>query len=63
MKMKIKNRSQRYYIKRSKSRHGLKYSEYKMCLSMMMFKCISEHLSNIWSSIYDKVKEHWGWVK
>ena len=30
---------------------------------MMMLKCIKQqHLSNIWSSIHEKVKQHWGWV-
>ena len=38
MKIKIKNRSHRYYINSSlyHSRHGHKYSEYKKCLSIMM---------------------------
>ena len=31
-------------------------------------KCIipisnKQHLSNIWGSIYKKVKKHWGWVE
>ena len=25
-----------------------------------MFK---QHLSKIWSSIYEKVKQHWGWIE
>ena len=29
----------------------------------MMVTCIKQHLSNIWSSINEKVKEHWGWVE
>ena len=24
---------------------------------------IDQHLSNLWSSIDDKVKQHWGWVE
>ena len=28
---------------------------------MMMFKCIKQHQSNIWSSVHEKVKQHWGW--
>ena len=24
---------------------------------------IKKHLSNIWSSIHEKVKQHWGWVE
>ena len=23
--------------------------------------CIKQHLSNIWSSNHEKVKQHWGW--
>ena len=30
---------------------------------MMMLMCIKQHLSNIWSSIYGEVKQHWGWVE
>ena len=30
---------------------------------MMMVICIKQHLSNIWSSIHEKVKQHWGWVE
>ena len=63
MKMKIKNRSHRYEINRPSSRHGCKYSKYKKCLSMMILICIKQHLSKIWSSIHEKVKQHWGWVE
>ena len=30
---------------------------------MMMLICIKQHVSNIWRSIYEKVKQHWGWVE
>ena len=63
MKMKMKKRSPRYVINRPSSWHGHKYSKYKKCLSMMMLICIKQHLSNIWSSIHEKVKQHWGWVE
>ena len=63
MKMKMKNRSPRYDINRSRSRHGHKYSKYKKCLSVMMLICIKQHLSNIWNSIHENVKQHWGWVE
>ena len=33
------------------------------CLGKTMSLCIKQHLSNIWDSIYEKVKPHWGWVK
>ena len=58
--MKMKNRSNRYDINRPRSRHGHRYTKYEKCLSMKMVICIKQHLRNIWSSIYDKVKQHWG---
>ena len=64
MKMrKIKNRSQRYDINRPRTRYRHKYAKYKLYLSIIMVICIKQHLSNIWSSIRKKVKQHWGWVK
>ena len=51
-----------YYIHRPRLRHGPKYTKYKTCFSMMMVICIKQRLSNIWSSIHEKVKQHWGWV-
>ena len=32
-------------------------------VSMMMLICIKQQLSNIWSSVYQNVKQHWGWVE
>ena len=61
--MQMKNRSHRYDIDRPKSWHGHKYSKYKKRLSMVMLMCIKQHLSNIWSSIYEKVKQHWGFIE
>ena len=29
----------------------------------MMFIRIKQHVNNIWSSIHEKVKQHWGWVE
>ena len=29
----------------------------------MMLVCIKQYLSNIWSSIHEKVKQLWGWVE
>ena len=63
MKMKMKNISHRYNINRPWSRHGHKYSKYKKCISMMMLICIKQNLSNIWSSISEKVKKTWGWAE
>ena len=28
-----------------------------------MFTRIKQHLSNIWRSIHENVKRHWGWVE
>ena len=67
--MKMKNRSRIYDItlgtrkNRLRFRHGHEYSKYKKFLGMMMLICIKQHLSNIWSSIYEKVKEDWGCVE
>ena len=47
MKMKMQNRSHRFDIKRPRSRHWHKYSKHKKCLSMLLFICIKQHLSNI----------------
>ena len=44
-------------------RHGHKHTEYKLCLSMMIVMCIKQHLSNIWSPVHEKVKQHWGWAE
>ena len=52
----MKNKSYRYDINRPRSRHGHKYTKYKICLSIMMVICIKKHLSNIWNSIHEKVK-------
>ena len=46
-RLKLKNRSHRYGIKRPRPRHGHKYSKYNMCLSIMMVIRIKQHLSNI----------------
>ena len=59
MKMTMKNRSHKCNINRPRTRLGHKYSKYKKCLSMLMLICITQHLSNIWSWIYGKVKQHW----
>ena len=43
----MKNRSNRYDINRTGSRHGVKYGKYKKCLSNMLLIYIKQHLSNI----------------
>ena len=52
----MKNRSPRYDINRPKSR----YSTHKKSLKMLLI-CIKQHISNIWSSVHEKVKQHWHW--
>ena len=59
----MKNRSHRCNITRPRPRHGHKYTKYKLCLSIMMAICVKQQLSNIWSSIHEKVKKHWGWAE
>ena len=51
----MKNRSHR-------PSHGPKYIKYLMCLSVMTVICTKQYLSNIWNSIHEKVKQHWGWA-
>ena len=29
----------------------------------MILICIKQQLSNIWSSVYEKIKQQWGWVE
>ena len=42
MRVKMKNRSHRYDMNRTRSGHDYKYTKYKMCLSMMMIMCNNE---------------------
>ena len=63
MRLKIKIKSQKYDINWPRPRYGHKYAEYKMCLNIMMIICIKKQLSNIWSRIHTKVKQHWSWVE
>ena len=62
MRSKMKNKSQRHNINWPRPRHGPTSSKWKMCLSIMVVICIKQHLSNIWISVYEKVKPHCGWV-
>ena len=57
----MKNGSHRYDANRPRPRHGHKHTKYKMCLRIMVVICIKQHLSNSWSSIHEKVMQHWGW--
>ena len=59
----MKNRSHIYDINRPRPRHGHKYTNYKMCRNKMIVISIKQQLSNVWSLIHEKVKQHWGWVE
>ena len=57
MKIKMKKRSHRYDINGPKARNGNKYIKHKKFCKMIMLICIKQLLSNIWSSVHEKVKE------
>ena len=63
MRLKVKNKSHRYDINRPRPRHGHKYTKYKKWLSIMMVIRNKQYLRNIWSLIYEKVKQHRGWIE
>ena len=63
MKIKMKNKSQRYDINRPRSIHGHKYKQCKKRLIMMTPIGIKQQRSKIWSLIHKKIKQHWGWVE
>ena len=48
----MKNRSHRYNINWP-----------RFCLSIITAACIKQHLSNIWSSVYETVKQHTDWAE
>ena len=62
-RLKMKNWSYRYNVNRPRPRHGHKYTKYKMYLSLIVVKCIKQHLRNILSSVHEKVTQHWDWVE
>ena len=59
-RLKVKNISKRYDQNLTRPRHGHKQTKYKMCLSIrhVLSTCIKQHLSNIWSSVHEKVKQN-----
>ena len=63
MEMRMKNRSHRHNVKRPGPWHGHRYSKSRKCLGMMMLVWIQQQLSNIRSTVHEKVKQHWGWVE
>ena len=54
MRLKRKNRSNRYDINRPRRCHGHKYTKFKICLHIMMVVSIRQHLS----LIHEKDKQH-----
>ena len=54
----MKISSQRYNINSHRPRHRHEYTKYKMCLSIIMVICVKQHLSNIWSSIHEKLSSN-----
>ena len=65
METKMKVDSRKYDLSRPRCRHGHKYGKYMKRFGMIMLICIKQHLhlSNIWSLVYENVKQHWGWVE
>ena len=47
MRVKMKSRIQRYDINSVRPRPGHKYAKLKLCLTIIMFICIKQNLSNI----------------
>ena len=54
----MKIRSYRYDIDRPRGGLGHRYTTRKMGLSVIMALCIKQRLSNVLSSIIEKVKQH-----
>ena len=48
---------------RPRRRYRDKYIENMACLGKTMPLCNEQHFSNIWVSIHQKAKQHWGWVE
>ena len=61
MMLKMKNRSHRHNINSPRSRHtvSIRIVSVWWCL----YVCIKQHLSGTWSSVHEKVKQHWGWAE
>ena len=60
METKKKIRLQRRDINTPRSRHRHRYSKFKRRFIMIMLVFTKQHLNNIQSSIYEKVKQHCG---
>ena len=62
IRLKIKNRSHRYDINRPHSRMDINILNIK-CINVMVATCAKQHLSNVWSSIHEKVKQNGRWFE
>ena len=59
----MKNRSHGYDIKKNLGVDmDANILNIKYDLAMMMIVCTKQHITNIWSSVCERVKLHWGWV-
>ena len=58
--MKKENKS---HINTPRPWRGHKYIKCKKCPSMLVLVCIKQKLIKIWSSIYEKIKQHWVWLE
>ena len=57
--LKMQSSSQKKDTSRPRPRHGHKYAKNKLCLSIMMVIRIMQHLSDIWNSVHENVKQTW----
>ena len=39
------------------------YNDFCMYIYIYIYIYIKQYLSNIWSSVREKAKQHWGWVE
>ena len=57
MRLKMKNKSQRYDINRPKSKHGCKYTKYEMYLVIIMVICIKQHIVLFEAQFMEKLSD------
>ena len=55
IRLKMNKKSHRYDINGSSPNMDINILNVKCVLSIMMIRCTTQHLSNIWSSIHEKV--------
>ena len=63
MRLKMKIRSHGYDIKKNLGVDmNANIPNIKYDLAMLMIVCTKQHITNIWSSVCERGKLHWGWV-